>query len=120
MRDLSISELNEMITARHVIEPPVARMAVPYITSEEIERLRAWIAGGASWSPHWSYIPVQRPAIPAVKHPELIRNDIDVIETRVLVAVTQHNRDFVISRAIAEHIILLDRFPSSLPAFPVE
>src|SRR6188472_815872 len=29
VRELSISELNEMISARHVVEPAVTRMAVP-------------------------------------------------------------------------------------------
>ena len=44
VRDLSITELNEMIAARHVIEPPVARLAVPYVSAADIARLREIIA----------------------------------------------------------------------------
>lgn len=44
VRELSISEVNEMIAARHVVEPPVARMAVPHLTAEEIANLREIIA----------------------------------------------------------------------------
>jgi GntR family transcriptional regulator, rspAB operon transcriptional repressor len=40
VRDLSISELNEMIAARHVVEPAVTRMAVPNLTPAEISYLR--------------------------------------------------------------------------------
>lgn len=44
VRDLSISELNEMIAARHVVEPAVARMAVPHITPADIACLREIVA----------------------------------------------------------------------------
>lgn len=44
VQDLSISALSELITARHVIEPPVARLAVPHIGPAEIERLREIVA----------------------------------------------------------------------------
>ena len=40
VRELSIIELNELIAARHVVEPSVVRMAVPHVTASEIERLR--------------------------------------------------------------------------------
>lgn len=44
VRDLSISELNEMIAARHVVEPAVARMAVPHMTPSGIACLREIVA----------------------------------------------------------------------------
>ena len=40
VRELSISELNEMIAARHVVEPAVTRMAVPNFSTADIENLR--------------------------------------------------------------------------------
>lgn len=40
VRDLSISELNEMITARHVVEPAVTRLAVPNLTAADFAYLR--------------------------------------------------------------------------------
>jgi DNA-binding GntR family transcriptional regulator len=40
VRELSISELNEMIAARHVVEPAVTRMAVPNLAPADIANLR--------------------------------------------------------------------------------
>lgn len=40
VRELSISELNEMIAARHVVEPAVTRMATANVSASEIARLR--------------------------------------------------------------------------------
>jgi DNA-binding GntR family transcriptional regulator len=40
VRELSISEVNEMIAARHVVEPAVTRMAVSHLTAAEIASLR--------------------------------------------------------------------------------
>ena len=40
VRELSISELNEMIAARHVVEPAVTRMAVPNLAAADIAKLR--------------------------------------------------------------------------------
>jgi DNA-binding GntR family transcriptional regulator len=40
VRDLSISELNEMIAARHVVEPAVTRLAVSNLTQADITSLR--------------------------------------------------------------------------------
>jgi len=40
VRELSISELNEMIAARHVVEPAVTRMAVQNLTAADIAGLR--------------------------------------------------------------------------------
>jgi mono/diheme cytochrome c family protein len=63
--------------------PPEGRPLTP----AEIERLRAWIDAGASYpddevvptapADHWSFQPVRRPAIPAVKDRTRVRNEID-------------------------------------------
>jgi hypothetical protein len=47
------------------------------LTDTEIATLRAWIAGGARYSKHWSYESPQRPALPKVSRPEWCRNGID-------------------------------------------
>ncbi|HYI13951.1 MAG TPA: GntR family transcriptional regulator [Thermomicrobiales bacterium] len=44
VRELSISELNEMIAARHVVEPAVTRMAVPNLTPSDLANLRELVA----------------------------------------------------------------------------
>ena len=47
------------------------------LTAAEIETIRAWIAGGAKYSKHWSYEPPQRPPLPNVSRPDWCRNAID-------------------------------------------
>jgi hypothetical protein len=55
--------------------PPVSTGKI--LTPQQIELLRRWIDQGAEWREHWSFIPPQRPAPPAVKHEPLVRNPID-------------------------------------------
>src|SRR5438876_3688923 len=62
---------------KDVIMPPAGDRLKP----AEIDLLRAWIDGGAAWpgqedakpatqrSDHWSFQPVSRPTVPAVKSP---------------------------------------------------
>jgi hypothetical protein len=47
------------------------------LTDEEKKTLKAWIAQGAQYEPHWAYIKPVRPAIPVVKHAALARDPID-------------------------------------------
>src|SRR4051812_38584709 len=64
--------------------PPEGRKK---LTAEEVGILRAWIDRGAAWpqkavvgvkrSPHWSFQPVRRQALPAVTDREWVRNGID-------------------------------------------
>ena len=39
------------------------------LTPEEVETLRRWIAEGAAWGDHWSFEPVERPAVPETADP---------------------------------------------------
>jgi hypothetical protein len=43
----------------------------------DAEKLATWIAEGAEYEPHWAYIPPERPDLPEVSQPELVRNAID-------------------------------------------
>ncbi|WP_166823160.1 DUF1553 domain-containing protein [Thalassoroseus pseudoceratinae] len=43
----------------------------------EIEILQKWIAAGAKWEGHWSFIPPVKPPVPDVEHAEAVRNPID-------------------------------------------
>jgi mono/diheme cytochrome c family protein len=43
----------------------------------QIELIRRWIAEGAKWSEHWSYVPPKRPPVPAVRDADWPRNAID-------------------------------------------
>ena len=39
--------------------------------------LKAWVAQGAEYQPHWSFISAKRPPLPAVKRADWVRNPID-------------------------------------------
>jgi hypothetical protein len=47
------------------------------LTSEEIEKIKLWVAEGADYSRHWSYEPPQRREPPKVSRPDWCRNEID-------------------------------------------
>ena len=55
--------------------PPPAHKKT--LTPEQKEMLKRWIAEGAAYEPHWSFLPPQRPDLPAVKNEAWIRNPID-------------------------------------------
>ncbi len=75
--DPAPSQLVQRITA----ENKAMRMPPVYsglkLSDEEIETLRLWIAQGAKWQKHWSFIPPERPPLPAVKNAAWPRNPID-------------------------------------------
>jgi hypothetical protein len=72
---------------RRVALPKEDKDAMPKrgdrLTTAEIDHLRDWIVAGAHWPDkletlqHWSYIPPQRPALPAVKNQSWPQNEID-------------------------------------------
>ena len=51
------------------------------ISAEKIERVRKWIASGASFvstiPQHWAFVAPRRPALPTVSQPNWVRNPID-------------------------------------------
>lgn len=60
--------------ADDLMPPPQSGMK---LTAEEVERVRQWIAEGATFSRHWSYVPPTRPPLPPVASSEGIRNGLD-------------------------------------------
>ncbi len=57
-----------------VMPPPATKKA---LTARQKELLHKWIATGAEYQPHWSFIPPVRPAVPKVKNAQWVRNPID-------------------------------------------
>ena len=57
------------------VMPPVK--TGKHLTPTQIELLRRWVAQGAEWKPHWSFIKPERPVTPAVKNRSWPRNPID-------------------------------------------
>ncbi len=47
------------------------------LTAAQKDTLRRWIAAGAEYQPHWSFIAPTRPTVPTVKNPAAVRNPID-------------------------------------------
>lgn len=55
--------------------PPVASNKT--LSDEQIDLLRRWIAEGASWDQHWSFVEIARAAPPAVTDEAWVRNPVD-------------------------------------------
>ncbi len=53
--------------------PPKSRR----LSAEQKQRLERWIAEGARYAPHWSFVAPRRPAEPAVREVQWVRNPID-------------------------------------------
>lgn len=47
------------------------------LTAAQVETLRAWIKGGASYAKHWAFVKPERPNPPAVQAQDWVRNEID-------------------------------------------
>jgi mono/diheme cytochrome c family protein len=47
------------------------------LTAAQKETLKRWVAEGAEYQPHWSFIPPSRPPVPEVKNKSWVRNPID-------------------------------------------
>jgi hypothetical protein len=48
------------------------------LTAEQVETLGRWIDEGAKWEQHWSFEPIEKPALPAVARTDWPRNEIDI------------------------------------------
>ena len=62
-------------TDEDVVMPP-PEFGKP-LTNEQIELLKRWIDGGAEYAKHWSFEPVRRPKLPAIKVNSPLRNAVD-------------------------------------------
>jgi mono/diheme cytochrome c family protein len=57
---------------------PLATSGKPRLSGAQVATLRRWIEEGAAWEPHWSYVALTRPAVPAVKAAAgVVRNPVD-------------------------------------------
>jgi len=75
--DTDKSELTQRIfstDADEVMPPPASKKT---LTPAQKELLNRWVAAGAEYQPHWSFLPPKRTAPPAVKNEAWVRNPID-------------------------------------------
>ncbi len=56
---------------------PHEKSGKPRLSPAQVDVLRRWVAEGAPWEPHWSYVPLARPAVPAVKDAAWPRRPVD-------------------------------------------
>ena len=81
------SELIARIVASDLDELMPPAESGKELTAEQIDLLRRWVAEGASWKEHWSFVPPSRPRLTDTKHLEGARNEIDYFVAKRLAAV---------------------------------
>jgi len=74
------------------------------LSPANIDTLTRWIAGGAKYEQHWSYLPIKRPKLPTVKNTKWVRNEIDrftlaAMEARGLTPAPEADRRTLARRA---------------------
>ena len=74
------------------------------LTPAQIDTLTRWIASGAKYEQHWSYLPIKRPKLPAVRNTKWVRNEIDrftlaAMEARGLTPAPEADRRTLARRA---------------------
>jgi len=75
--DVTKSGLIQRITAKDVDDRMPPPKTGKHLTEAQIDLLRRWIAQGAPWNEHWSFIKPERPLPPTVKSKGWTRNPID-------------------------------------------
>jgi hypothetical protein len=101
-----------------VMPPPDAGERLP---AKQVDLLKRWIAAGATYEPHWAYVPPPRPAVPAVKDAAWPKNDIDRFILARLEAeglATQREADrATLARRLALDLTGLPLSPEEVDAF---
>lgn len=110
---VSATDVAERMPPEHEGEP---------LTAEQIGRLKAWIAAGASAPAdeqpeadprdHWAFRPIVRPSVPAVRRADWVRNPIDAFVAR------QHEQFGLAPQPEASRLILLRRLSLDLTGLP--
>ena len=71
------SELISRITTSDENDVMPPRKTKKVLSAAQIELLKRWVAEGAEYEEHWSFIPPSRPEIPKVKNSSWVRNQMD-------------------------------------------
>ncbi len=110
--DANASELVKRIlsTDPNVMMPPPN--SGKQITAEQRETLKRWVAEGAEYQGHWSFIAPQRPMLPTVKRMDLVRNDIDPF------LLSRLEKDHLEPNGEADKVTLIRRVTFDLTGLP--
>jgi hypothetical protein len=71
------SELISRITSEEPDEVMPPASSRRRLSSAQVDLLKRWVAEGAGWSDHWSFVPAGRPRLPEVSNTGWCRNPID-------------------------------------------
>jgi len=82
------------------------------LAADQVALLRRWVGEGAKWQTHWSFIPPERPPLPAVKDSRWPRNEID----RFVLA--RLEKDGLRPNPEADRVTLLRRVTLDLTGLP--
>lgn len=91
------------------------------LTMAQKELLRRWIAEGAEYQPHWSFLTVKRPKLPAVKNKTWARTPVDhfilaELEKKGLTPAPEADR-WTLGRRVSLDLTGLPPTPAALEAF---
>ena len=75
--DLENSKLLKLVVSTDDDDRMPPKKTGKHLTKEQIALLREWIAQGAKWQEHWSYVPPKKAPVPATKNQGWSRNEID-------------------------------------------
>lgn len=75
--DLGRSELISRITTQDEDDLMPPAKSGKHLTEAQIELLKRWVAEGAEWQGHWSFVKPERPSPPKVENRQWPRNPID-------------------------------------------
>ncbi len=75
--DVDNSRLLKLLTTADEDDRMPPRKTGKHLTTAQIDLLRRWIAQGASWQEHWSYIPPKKASLPETKIKDWKQNEID-------------------------------------------
>lgn len=95
--------------AKDVMPPPKTHKSLTVAQKDLIKR---WIDEGATFEPHWAFIPPQRPALPVVAKKEWVRNPVDHFILATL------ERESLAPTPEAERTTLLRRVTLDLTGLP--
>jgi hypothetical protein len=108
----AIGDLLGRVTSTDPAERMPPPKAGPALSPKQIAVLRDWIAQGAKWEAHWSFIPPTLPPLPAVKNTAWPRNPLD----RFVLA--RLEREGLTPSPEADRITLLRRVSLDLTGLP--
>lgn len=72
------SELYLRITTKDTgLQMPSIKSRLPRLTDHEVALIKKWIEQGAKYEPHWAFVAPVKPALPKIKDPSWVINELD-------------------------------------------